>query len=718
MQQNTGVLLMLVICSLIPSAICIAVNTDEKTIANRYKEQAAKVIAFFFSINYFLMSAMKLYLGYKTENLFESFWNIQGRTYINYGLVLAVIGVVIPICMRFIFNSVAWKIIKFFDSTMFVILFLAYFFVRKINNTVYCTVFILAFIITIVSLWRILKMDVIAVGEREWKKSMLNLLPVVIYWVVTMVIYIPNELYLSNPDDFPMSYWYFFGMLLLGSLIMLLITLVGGRLFLLERHVPVLTTLLFSFLTIGYIQGMFLNGNMTQLDGTVQTWPMQKKVINLLIWLVLLVIICGLRYWKKEKADKIIRLVSVYLILIQVVSLGVVILTSNEKGDKKEVALTTEGLLEIGKENNVVVFVLDKFDGTIMDEILGEDSEFLEPLHDFTYYRNATSAYSPTGLGLPYLLTGTEWIEGMSMGEWFDYAYEGDTLLNAISEQNYDIGLYTITSMVSKSVMDKVSNYKAGVERKCGLQDTLDLMTQCSKYRMAPFVLKNYYQYDSSDIALLTDNGTVWTAENDYPFYKSLVEQGLQVVENKDANGTFKFIHMHGAHPPYILTEDFQHIPYDARRNDGYGTDKLSQAKAAMKIVYEYIRQMKELGKYNDALIIITADHGYTDDLHDETGKIIKTSFPIIFIKEPDDENVEIKISEAPVCTADLMPTIKKNIGIDVKEKTCSEIEEGEERIRNFIARGSGVDADAYEINGNVRELDSWEYLYSISAED
>ena len=72
MQQNMGVLLMLVIYSLIPSAMWIAVNKDQETIANRFREQAIKVIAFFFSINYFLMSAMKLYLGYKTENLIES----------------------------------------------------------------------------------------------------------------------------------------------------------------------------------------------------------------------------------------------------------------------------------------------------------------------------------------------------------------------------------------------------------------------------------------------------------------------------------------------------------------------------------------------------------------------------------------------------------------------------------------------------------------------
>lgn len=718
MQPNIGVLLMLIISCLIPSTLWIMISKNERKIIDNFKRKFIKSTAFFFFINCFLLSAIKFYLGYRTENLFESFWNIQGRTYLHYGIILIVVGIAVPIILHLIFKGAEWKIIQFFDSVMFVVLFFAYFLARRLNNTVFCTAFLLATLFTLISIIWILKNEVIGADKGNWKKQVAYLLPVVLCWIVTMIIYIPNELYLSNPDDFPMSYWYFFGKLMLGGLILLLVTLAGAKIFLIEKHIPILNVGLFVFLAMGYLQGMFLNGIMMQLDGTVQTWSMKTKVVNLIVWLVFFVGICLFYYKKRKMADKVIRLVSIYLVLIQVVSLGVVMFTSDVKSTKKEAALTTEGVLEIGEKNNVIVFVLDKFDGTIMDEILAQDQNFLEPLHDFTYYRNATSAYSPTGLGLPFLLTGKEWVEGMRMGEWFEYAYEGDTLLNSLAEQDYDISLYTITSMVSESVMDIVSNYKDDIERTCGVQDTLNLMLQCSKYRMAPFALKDYYQYDSSDIALLTDDGTtVWSAENDYPFYKSLIEQGLRVEADKDKKGTFKFIHMHGAHPPFTLTEDFQYIPYDARRSEGYGTDKLSQAKAAMKIVYEYVGQMQQLGKYNDATIIITADHGYTEELRDEAGNVVKTSFPIIFVKEPTDKNDSIRVSEAPVCTADIMPTIKKIIGGEPQERTCSEILGTEQRVRKFIARGLGTNCVVYEINGNVRDLNSWRFLYEGEGE-
>ena len=161
---------------------------------------------------------------------------------------------------------------------------------------------------------------------------------------------------------------------------------------------------------------------------------------------------------------------------------------------------------------------------------------------------------------------------------------------------------------------DIVSNYEDNVQRTCNMWDLFSVMTQASRYRMAPFIAKNYYQYDSSDIELLVVNDKITNIENDLPFYNKLIREGLCVSEDTEMQSAFRFIHMHGAPPPYIMTEDFQYLEYDARRDDGWGSG-VSQAKGALKIVYEYIEQLKGLGKYDDATIIITADHGYTERL-------------------------------------------------------------------------------------------------------
>lgn len=719
MQQYLGIILLLIICSFIPSIVWIIINRTEQTFLDNLKKYFLKVYAFFFCFFYFLLSGMKLYLGYQKENLFESFWNIQAKTYLHYGVVLIMMGIILPIIMHLVFRSVEWRIIKFFDSMMFMALFSTYFVVRKISNPVYCVTYIIAFLVTAFALLYILNHDFECVSEGDWKLQLKYIVPIMLLWIVTIVIYIPNELFLNNASEFPISYWYFFWRILLGSLIIFVISTFGAIMFLTKKQIIILKTALFSILVIGYLQGMILNGQMSHLDGTAQTWPIGKKIINLSIWLILAMIIVVIRVWKKEKADKIIRLVSIYLILIQTVSLGILIATSDGKDLKKNIALTKDGLTEVGDENNIIVFVLDKYDGLIIDEILETQPDFLEPLHDFTYYRNMVGNFLPTSMSVPYLLTGSDWKEGMLPEEWDEYAYtQEDTLLKVLDQNNYDISVYTDTYLVSNSQMNIISNYKDDVERECGIHELLSIMMQCSKYRMSPFILKNYYQYDTGDITDITQKDNVYKCRDDLPFYEELMGEGLQVVDSEEKKGTFKFIHMWGAHPPYNLTEDFRHIDYDSRRDVHIG-DKISQAKGTMKIVYEYISQLKELGKYDDATIIITADHGDFLLPCDENGQIIRTSFPICFVKEPHDNNTEINVSEAPICHTDLLATIYEQLGIDIEERTCKEIEENEEKLRQFIHYDNTTAViSMFEVNGNVRDLDSWKFIGNLNKDE
>lgn len=259
----------------------------------------------------------------------------------------------------------------------------------------------------------------------------------------------------------------------------------------------------------------------------------------------------------------------------------------------------------------------------IIDEIQQSQLDFLVPLHDFTYYRNMVGDFLPTAMSIPYLLSGSEWSEDILESQWNQKAYEGEeALLKCLKSQNYDIQIYTDSQYVSESQKDIISNYKENVKRECRMNDLLNLMMQCSKYRISPFALKNYYQYDTKDIVELSDYDEVYKCSDDLPFYEQLLNEGLYVGGAEEKDGQFKFIHMWGAHPPYNLTEDFQHIDYDWRRDVHIG-DKISQAKGALKIVYEYIDQLEKLGKYDDTMIIITADHGYKEWLCDENNEVI-----------------------------------------------------------------------------------------------
>lgn len=95
----------------------------------------------------------------------------------------------------------------------------------------------------------------------------------------------------------------------------------------------------------------------------------------------------------------------------------------------------------------------------------------------------------------------------------------------------------------------------------------------------------------------------MWTVNNDIVFHEMIEESGLSLDESGDCSGAFRFYHLKGAHSLFTMNDEF-------RETAAIAGNQISQSRGALKIVYEYIQNMKKLGVYDNATIIITADHG------------------------------------------------------------------------------------------------------------
>lgn len=697
MDFRWGIIILIIMCSALSTAVKRGENPKDKLIYS---------LPFFFASYYFVLSAVKWLLGYRRENLFESFWNAQAATILHYAVPLVIIAAAAPFLIYLVFRERKMEIIKYFDSSFFFAFSCSFLFTRKISNKIYCASYIAALIAALLAAAAKRTGSSALAGKDTLKDRLMRAGILTLYYLVTVVIYTPNELYLNNSEDFPMSYWYFFGKLIIAGIIAASLLMLGMAVYLIKEHFEIYTAFIFSLLTAGYLQGMFLNGSMEILDGTQVGGGLGfKEIFNLSLWIAFngaVILLC----LKKKAAKKIMNAVSIWIILIQLSSLAVIIVSS-DTSPKSELILTTDGMLEVNEKNNIIVFILDKFDGRFCDEILEEDPEVFSPLNDFIYYENATSEFYPTGNSIPFLLTGTKFREDSKEG-YKQYAYDGEILLTQMKSAGYDLGVYTDTVFVPDVMKDAISNYKEGVPRTCSTGGLFALMTQCSRYKMAPFIAKNYYMYDTSDIALLVESDRIANINDDLPFYRRLTKTGLSVSDSK-SEGTFRFIHMHGAHPPYNMTDEFQHIEYDARRDEHWGNNA-SQTKGALKIVYEYIRQLKELGKYDDAMIIITADHGAAYSKETEEGNIIRPSCPILFVKNPKQTQENMVISSAPVSHADIIASIKKKIGVNVSDRGIEDIGENEDRVRiSKVVMTENV--EKYEVTGHVKDIKNWKLV-------
>ncbi len=671
---------------------------DKKEIVLRF----IRSTMFFVLVSRFCASAVKCCTGDAVNTFFDSFWDMEGRTCIHYGIPLLVMSILCPFLLKKLFSiDCIENLINIFNSCMILEFFVMMILKLDISNIMYILFFGINACVSIFVIV-VCKKELLCAKTGEYKKISTYIMPVVALVFVMVFLYYPSTLYIGNSSEFVCSYSELGGVLLFWGILSGVITILICLIFLPKKIIRFFSQLLCALLFMGYIQSSFLNGWLGKMDGNQQGWSVSEIVINSFIWITGIIGIVLLGYYKK-KAVKVYEGICVYICLIQIVSLAYLLFTTDLSENNKVSVLSIQDSMEIATDENVFVFVLDRFDCELLEAIMKDDNMFLDPLSDFTLYNNGTSLFSRTAWAIPYMLTGTDWHGGLE-DEYTPYAYDESDVLTKMKQDGWKIGIYTNVGYIDSAYRELIDNYRNDVELHCDFAKTVSTMFGCSMYQIVPFIMKGHYTYYSSDINEMVDTHEIWNTDNDLLFYNSLIQEGVHIQE--DYEKAFKFYHMMGAHGPFHLTED---IEYD---KSGHYATEVSQAKASLKIVYEYLEQLKTLGRYDDATVIITTDHGQRV-LYETVidGKLTYTSRPIFLVKEAGVQQERLTINETPVSQENLVPTIMKAMGMEWKKygNTFDEMLYGVEYERTYIDYDDKKDTIVqYSITGNAKELDSW----------
>lgn len=704
-MQGAGMILYILLFGIISGGVWVVLNRAHEEY--NIKIYSLKSVLFFFSGFYFVVSAIKFYLGEAESTLPESFWDVEGRTYLHYGLVFALITFIVLLLMKRLLSSFGYHLVHTFDFIYIMAITIDWLLFGRIDNRSYCILYVICLLAAGVILLcngesvfgEGCHQSIAYIDKSAFCRRFLEALPFIGAWTVMTGVYFPNELYIHNLEEFAGNYGAFFLIMLAGSVTEIFLLISVFLLFLPEKIYKVVYLMFAGISCAGYLQSMFLNGTLNAMNGEEQVWSGQKLFVNTCIWIVILLatVIGG---YRRKGVRKVLQLFCVYITLIQVVTLGWLIITSDVKNQKENAAITNKGSLELAQENNVIVFVLDNFDSSWFEEIYEEDAGILEPLEDFTYYRNGTSQFAHTNNGIPCMLTGVEW--NPDDINYSDYAYKNSDALERIMEHGTDVRIFTDLELMPRELYQEMDNYSDTIVRRYKIAQTYTTMLGTSMYKIAPFWVKPSYEYYTSDIEDITYNNDLWSIDNDLVFYHNIVENGLRISEERSS---FRFYHMRGPHSPFYLTEDLRY------ESTGRMVTRISQGKGSLKIVYEYMEQMKALGVYEDAAIIITADHGQADisDLNTDKGKPDKTSRPLFLVKNPGEHHENMEISEAPVSQAELIPTILKALDMEYSSygRTFEEIPVNERRVRCYIDIYGNYNIE-YVIDGHAADLESW----------
>jgi len=521
----------------------------------------------------------------------------------------------------------------------------------------------------------------------------------------------------------------FFISLAVAAALFLIVWNLSGRVF------DIVYTILFGIGFMLYLQGNYLNLGLNAVEGDgvgVSSYGGTAMIINLIIWIAVIAaaLVSVLLIRKKREIVRLAMIVAMVAVVgVQVMMFTLLSFTTdawtplnqrydNTSADTPSAAdeylpsiLTNANLTELSSEGNVIWFVVDRFDQTYYDKMMKTDPTFFDNLDGFTLYDNHITKYARTFPSIAYMLTGKENDYSTGRIEYFENAYTNGTFLKELKDNGYKVNVYTEKyyayhdANVFNGVVDNLSSSDVyEVRDRMGLWGD---MTRLTLFRYLPFFAKGWVGViNTSDF-----NGYI-----EYEANKPLFDSGMKDVYDWmtaedfttfEGNKNFSFIHINGCHMPNSYYEDFSLV---LDENDKW--DSNLAMRVSFKLVNYYIDQLKELGLYEDATIIITGDHASAiSDTKDLSGSRVTS----LMVKKKGESGTPMAVNSAPVEQGQLLATIFQSEGITPKNDygtSIFEVQEGDDVKRYYHFQKTVMNGDdvlvIYEVVGDAKDFKNW----------
>lgn len=506
---------------------------------------------------------------------------------------------------------------------------------------------------------------------------------------LTIGLLVPSDIYITNAKQLWFNYKDILKYFLADSVkyfcVLFLVYVICWGKKIKSAYLCILFGLLLGIVLQSYVIGL----DYGTFDGHEIEWGQYTiaGIINTLVWITCLagvLIISKCSKPGKQQVKTIIKRGTFAIVLVQCLALLISLLKNPIQKDiiyedGKAGVLTTKNLITVSANKNIIVFLLDAFDASLFEEVLSKNPEIMTALKGFTYYPDTISSYGYTHYSLPEILTGRQYDNRFRFYDFLKNAWNNNPYYNALIKNNFLINIYTDDSYVATN--SPVNNL---VTAQIAMNDDIvGQLREIVKFRIAPHYLKYlYYQYSIKGWdAPLIDKTVEQYRQNDRQFYLKL-KKGLKINEKVNC---FQFYHLDGIHHPFILNENVEYI------NSGEKGTAYKQALGSLKIVNEYIQQMKDMGIFNDTVFAIIADHG----THNSIG-----SRPLFLIRKKG-EKADFSISSRPTEIFELMPLLLKSQGVysGVLERNSERFFYHEDKNRNFIR---------YMVKSPAKDINSW----------
>ncbi len=551
--------------------------------------------------------------------------------------------------------------------------------------------------------------------KEKIKKRILPTLLIACALPLILFLSTPFDIFAGNYNEFVFSFTNFFGVcfgyFIVSTAICFLILL-----FLPEKGYKIVAGLLLGFALMMFIQSNMLNGTLSTLggDGEGSIIPTYLIVIDTIIWIVVLAAFVGVAFVpsKKLKWTTASVIVACVVVITQVFTPAITAITKREmfltfqqRMEKQDdeythMILTNKNLTTAGKEGNIYVFCIDKFDEQWTEDCYATAPEEFDILKGFTWFQDHISRYGHTYPSIINMLTETPYFaaEATSRTKFLDEAYNNANGLKTLQAEGWKINIfsekfytYNDAYYLPDYIQNKAEakNYKVANSALLGLN-----MVELGLYRTMPFVIKNLMNNLSSDlfnnsIEESDQQGNVGFQPGNEKVDKFTSQSQFELVDGKG----FYFIHINGLHNAY---KDYKRLP---------------ALKLSFKIVNKYLSFLKESGLFENSTIILLGDHGNGTPYNKTPLKnSVRTA---LFVKPAGIGEQEMKISQAQTSHVQLWTTILEQAKVNGGEDfgmSFLETPEDEDIQREFTWHTYNCKLIEYNyvVLGDAENFDNW----------
>ena len=508
----------------------------------------------------------------------------------------------------------------------------------------------------------------------------------------------PVTLYVTNLEEFHSSlgevaqYW------VLPAVCVLLVLILPP--FLLGSNLAKRLAGLFAALGIVvFLQGTLLVWNYGPLDGRPIDWQADawRGLVDSVLWLglPLLAMLFHERIYR--------RLIHAALLVfaINLVSTGTVAflaLADRRAGDNDGARGDLAEALQFGANGNVFHVVIDGFQADVFQDLINHPdigASYRNALDGFEYFSETMSVFPYTEFSIPSYLSAQVYDNRRPKLAFIDQAINGKSILTAAAERGYEVDVLVgspyLTRRFSSPQFRNVFDIESlAVER--AQREGVKLI-DLGLFRVAPHFIKPFI-YNEQRWLLTSVLGDMDVPSVRYFTHTRFLYRITEALQPTRSAPVYKYLHVHTTHRPMVVTPDCNYagvVLPDTR------VTLTIQSKCALDTIVRMFERLKETGLYDDALIIMQADHGGWVPNHRQgppikltTGAVVlpviaSLSSPLLAIKPPGAKG-PLRENQSLVTLADLPDTISDILGWGERYgfRALSTLTPGEERERRF----------------------------------